>query len=114
MHFVPEVSEKTDQFSVKKTQHEDMFDEKSSLYWNTRAQFRLREQLTKEPNKNVAKNVIFFLGDGMSIPTITAARIYSGQLEGFNGEESRLSFEKFPYTSLSKVRAKNHSSRIAF
>lgn len=51
----------------------------------------------------VAKNVIFFIGDGMSIATLTAARIYMGQLENKTGESEMLSFEKFPYTGLSKV-----------
>lgn len=35
--------------------------------------------------------------------TITAARIYYGQKLGRNGEESTLSFEKFPHIGLSKV-----------
>lgn len=39
----------------------------------------------------------------MSIPTITAARIYSGQQKGKLGEESQLSFDKFPYVGLSRV-----------
>ena len=43
-----------------------------------------------------AKNVIVFLGDGMSITTITAARILDGQRKGGSGEENRLSFENFP------------------
>lgn len=50
-----------------------------------------------------AKNVIIFLGDGMSIPTLTAARILNGQLQGHSGEETFLSFENFPYSGLSKV-----------
>lgn len=52
---------------------------------------------------DVAKNVIMFLGDGMSLPTLTAARIYLGQLNNGSGEEQYLSFERFPYTALSKV-----------
>lgn len=80
-------------------------DEMSSLFWQKRAQLKLFNQLEKRYNENVAKNVIFFLGDGMSIPTITAARIYSGQLRNRSGEESILSFEYFPYTGISKVRA---------
>lgn len=51
----------------------------------------------------MAKNVIFFLGDGMSVPTVVAARTLMGQLEGKSGEESQLSFEKFPFVGLSKV-----------
>lgn len=50
-----------------------------------------------------AKNVIVFLGDGMSIPTITAARILDGQRKGGAGEENRLSFENFPATALVKT-----------
>ena len=50
-----------------------------------------------------AKNVIVFLGDGMSITTITAARILDGQRKGGSGEENRLSFENFPATALSRT-----------
>lgn len=55
-------------------------------------------------NQGVAKNVIIFLGDGMSIPTVTAARILKGQLQGHKGEETKLSFEQFPISGLSKVK----------
>ncbi|XP_075056500.1 intestinal-type alkaline phosphatase 1-like [Mixophyes fleayi] len=44
-----------------------------------------------------------FLGDGMGVTTITAARIYQGQLAGQLGEENVLEMEKFPYVALSKV-----------
>lgn len=39
----------------------------------------------------------------MSIPTVTATRIYKGQKEGKPGEEGHLSFDEFPYVALSKV-----------
>jgi alkaline phosphatase len=55
------------------------------------------------PARAHAKNVIVFLGDGMSIPTIAAARILDGQRKGGSGEENRLSFENFPATALSKT-----------
>lgn len=50
----------------------------------------------------------------MSIATITAARIYQGQLQNKTGEENKLFFEKFPYTGLSKVYLfiQNKGSRI--
>ena len=63
----------------------------------------------EEINTNVAKNVIIFVGDGMSLPTVTAGRIYRAQQEArsagkeVNGEESLLAFEKFPHAGLSKV-----------
>ena len=49
------------------------------------------------------RNVIVFLGDGMSMTTIAAARILEGQRKGQSGEENRLSFEDFPYTALSRT-----------
>lgn len=50
-----------------------------------------------------ARNLILFVGDGMSLPTVAAARIYEGQLHGATGEENRLAFEAFPYTAFSKT-----------
>jgi alkaline phosphatase len=50
-----------------------------------------------------AKNVILFIGDGMGISTITAARIYDGQKRGETGEENQLSFERFPNVALVKT-----------
>lgn len=82
--------------------HRDEF-ESTSNFWQIEAQKKLKEQLDRKLNKNIAKNVIFFIGDGMSISTVTAGRIYSGQKKGFSGEESILSFEEFPYVGLSKV-----------
>lgn len=80
-------------------------DETSTFFWQNRAQYTLRNHLARERNENIAKSSIFFLGDGMSIPTLAAARIYLGQTQGHNGEEGRLSFETFPYIGLAKVCA---------
>lgn len=54
-------------------------------------------------NTNKAKNIILFVGDGMGISTLTAARILEGQLRGETGEENLLSFETFPYTAIVKT-----------
>lgn len=53
--------------------------------------------------KEHATNIILFVGDGMSLPTVAAARILQGQRRGQPGEEEQLSFETFPYTALSKT-----------
>lgn len=77
-------------------------DERNTKYWNNVAQDILKTQLNKNRlNTNIAKNIILFLGDGMSIPTLTAARIALG------GEEQKLSFEKYPYVGLSKTYCAN-------
>ena len=50
-----------------------------------------------------AKNVILFVGDGMGISTVTAARILAGQLEGGLGEDYQLSFETMPFSGFVKT-----------
>lgn len=42
-----------------------------------------------------ARNVIFFIGDGMGVSTITAARVFSVGVAG------QLVVDQFPYTALS-------------
>ncbi|RYY39284.1 MAG: alkaline phosphatase, partial [Sphingomonadales bacterium] len=62
-----------------------------------------QDRVVSAPPPTRAKNVILFIGDGMGISTITAARIYEGQKRGQTGEENLLSFEKFPQTALVKT-----------
>jgi alkaline phosphatase len=47
--------------------------------------------------------VILFVGDGMSLTTVAAARILEGQRLGQPGEEHALSWESFPHTAFSKT-----------
>ncbi|KAE8747550.1 hypothetical protein FOCC_FOCC005711 [Frankliniella occidentalis] len=53
--------------------------------------------LKRKEITGVAKNVIIFMGDGMSIPTLAATRVFMG------GENKQLSFERFPAVGLSKT-----------
>ncbi len=62
-----------------------------------------KDRHSAPPTEPKAKNVILFIGDGMGISTITAARIYEGQKRGETGEENSLSFEKFPNVALVKT-----------
>lgn len=62
------------------------------------------------PNERKAKNVILFVGDGMGISTVTAARILEGQLRGKLGEDNVLSFERLPYVALSKTYSANQQT----
>ncbi|MCO7223927.1 alkaline phosphatase [Pleionea sp. CnH1-48] len=70
--------------------------------WYTDAQSKLTSKLAQRP-ANKAKNVILFVGDGMGVSTLTAARILQGQQAGNSGEEGYLSFEKFPFSALVKT-----------
>ena len=57
-----------------------------------------------------AKNVILFVGDGMGVSTLTAARILEGQLAGEMGEDHQLSFETFPHVGLVKTYSSNQQT----
>ncbi len=71
--------------------------------WFTAGQAFIEQGKSLHDNNRRAKNVVLFVGDGMGISTITAARILEGQLKNKPGEENRLSFDRFPYTALSKT-----------
>ncbi|NXK80239.1 PPBT protein, partial [Amazona guildingii] len=78
--------------------------EKDPEYWREQAQETLQHALRLQRlNQNVAKNLILFLGDGMGVSTVTAARILKGQLQHRKGEESLLEMDKFPYVALAKT-----------
>lgn len=72
-------------------------------FWLKSGQENLQRILAYRNNENRAKNVIIFIGDGMGISTITAGRIYKGQIKGNTGEEYKLAFENFPNTGFAKV-----------
>ena len=59
------------------------------------------------PDVSTAKNVILFIGDGMGVTTVTAARIFDGQSKGMLGEENVLPFETFPNIALIKTYTTN-------
>ena len=71
--------------------------------WQGVVQLGLALALVLASGQSYAKNVIFFLGDGMGISTVTAARIYAGQTAGATGEEYSLAFEEFPHLALIKT-----------
>lgn len=72
-----------------------------------RGRAEVEASLRVEPDRRRARNVILFVGDGMGVSTVTAARILGGQLQGRPGEENALSFERFPYVALSKTYQAN-------
>ncbi|HEY5680236.1 MAG TPA: alkaline phosphatase [Pseudomonadales bacterium] len=58
---------------------------------------------TMPEQEPASRNVILFLGDGMGVSTVTAARIFEGQRQGLAGEEHALAFEHFPHVALVKT-----------
>lgn len=71
--------------------------EETQEFWHSASKKLIREKLEFVRNTKKAKNIILFLGDGMGLATLAAARSYIG------GEELKLSFEEFPFTGLSKT-----------
>ena len=66
-------------------------------WWKQQGEIALRKARSWSPGTpERARNVILFVGDGMGVSTVTAARILEGQLRGERGEENVLSFEELP------------------
>ncbi|XP_051767191.1 intestinal-type alkaline phosphatase [Ctenopharyngodon idella] len=78
-------------------------EEQNPNFWYVKGKEALRASLSMTFNMHRAKNLILFLGDGMGISTVTAARILKGQMEGKTGEESALAMDSFPHLALSKT-----------
>ncbi|XP_055682601.1 membrane-bound alkaline phosphatase-like [Lutzomyia longipalpis] len=78
-------------------------EELETEFWMRNARETVAEKVEtySKPNTNVAKNIIFFIGDGMSFQTVAATRMHSGN------ENNKLSFEKFPYFGMAKTYCVN-------
>ncbi|XP_063058118.1 intestinal-type alkaline phosphatase [Engraulis encrasicolus] len=78
-------------------------EEEKPAFWNVKAGDALHKASQLTRNVHRAKNLILFIGDGMGVTTVTAARILKGQMNGQSGEEYSLEMDKFPYVALSKT-----------
>jgi alkaline phosphatase len=83
----------------------------TKTHWVTAGKTKLNELKSQSyrlpPTR--ARNVILFIGDGMGVSTMTAARILEGQkVKGSTrGEENLLSFETFPNAAFSRTYSVN-------
>lgn len=72
-------------------------------FWHDKAAEELEKRKNLMTNKK-AKNIILFLGDGMSGSTVTAARILQAERNNISLSQAEpLSFENFIVTGLSRV-----------
>ncbi|CAK6448340.1 unnamed protein product [Pipistrellus nathusii] len=78
-------------------------EEEDPAFWNRQAAQALDAARKLQPMQSAAKNLILFLGDGMGVSTVTAARILKGQMNGKLGPETPLAMDKFPYMALAKT-----------
>lgn len=77
-------------------------EERSADFWTQFGQNLLDRKVTQKENLNRAKNLVIFIGDGMGLSTLMATRSY------MNDVQTELSFEKFPYSGLSKTYCINY------
>ena len=90
-------------FKLFECTYQSWAEDKKQSKWKMYAVDKINEVLAKQLNRNVAKNVILFLGDGMGVSTVTAGRIRKGQMQGRNGEEEVTHMESFPHVGLSRT-----------
>lgn len=81
-----------------------------AIDWMLDGKAALAKAKKLHPNAKKAKNVILFIGDGMGVSTVTAARIFEGQMKKIDGERNLLSFEKLPYLAMSKTYSANQQT----
>ncbi|KAJ8715335.1 hypothetical protein PYW08_005316 [Mythimna loreyi] len=77
--------------------------ETESAFWINEAQEAIAKRLKRTESVKKARNVVMFLGDGMSVPTLAAARTLLGQRRHATGEEARMHFETFPTVGMVKT-----------
>ncbi|KAG7165232.1 Alkaline phosphatase, tissue-nonspecific isozyme-like 5, partial [Homarus americanus] len=74
--------------------------ETETSFWFEKMRQEINDALERPKNTGRAKNVLFFLGDGMGITVSTVGRIFKGQKKGVSGEEGHLVWERFPNVGL--------------
>ena len=74
--------------------------------WAALGQSELHASLTaKLPTLTPATNLILFVGDGMGPSTVTAARWHLQQADDLKAFQSKLAWDTWPVTGLSKVNS---------
>ncbi|GIY38799.1 alkaline phosphatase, tissue-nonspecific isozyme [Caerostris darwini] len=73
--------------------------------FNEQAQSVLQKTLRRTENRNVARNIVLIVGDGMSLATVAAARVLKGQKAGRPGNGEEMLYETFPNVGLARTYA---------
>ena len=72
--------------------------------WPELAQTTLNKRLARKLNTKKAKNVIYFIGDGMGISTLALARLHKSQFDEITMDKVHLAWDEWIDTGLVKVR----------
>eukprot|EP00088_Acartia_fossae_P001505 TRINITY_DN10583_c0_g2_i2.p1 TRINITY_DN10583_c0_g2~~TRINITY_DN10583_c0_g2_i2.p1 ORF type:complete len:556 (+),score=113.44 TRINITY_DN10583_c0_g2_i2:22-1668(+) len=100
------------------SEHYFLADVETTEYWYANAEEELNKAINKKENNARAKNIVIFVGDGMSIATVNAARIYKGQFllnntdhtfgDLHEGNSADIYWETFPNLGHSKTYSINY------
>ncbi|WP_376696996.1 alkaline phosphatase [Wenzhouxiangella sp. EGI_FJ10305] len=88
----------------------DAVADESPVQWYQDGETLIAERRAAMDDPGEARNVILFVGDGLSLATVAATRILEGQLRGETGEENMLHFERFRHTGLAKTYNTNRQT----
>ena len=76
--------------------------------WKQIGRDTLEARLAHQPNTGRAKNVVYFIGDGMGVTTLQSARIHKSQTDRVTLDKAKLSWDDWVDNGLCKVRNDLH------
>lgn len=79
--------------------------------YRRQAQAELERLKADQPVVGKARNIILFIGDGMGVSTLTAARIHEGQQQGIDGESFVTTMDRLSHTAL--VKTYSHDAQVS-
>lgn len=71
--------------------------------WYRAGELQVEQAVALGPIRGTARNVILFLGDGMGITTVTAARILAGQMAGAAAKKTCWNSSSSPTSRCSRL-----------
>ncbi|MFC3096214.1 alkaline phosphatase [Alteraurantiacibacter palmitatis] len=83
----------------------------STADYRAQGEAELADRLAAEERPEKARNVIIFIGDGMGVSTLTAARILAGQTAGVDGESYVTAMDRLDHTAL--VKTYSHDGQVS-
>ena len=79
--------------------------------YRAQAMAELERLKADAPVVGKARNIILFIGDGMGVSTLTAARIHQGQRQGVDGESFVPTMDRLSSTAL--VKTYSHDGQVS-
>lgn len=83
----------------------------STTEYRRQGEAELARLKVSRPVEGRARNIILFIGDGMGVSTLTAARIHQGQSAGVDGVSFVPAADRLAHTAL--VKTYSHDSQVA-